>query len=265
MTTTINNDINNTNDKFTLDFLIYVIRCINDFELRRSNMPLVEYNKVIKQVNSNTYICTSCSSVIRQNHNNLQTFIWNKMFELYPEYVPEIGELKSLKYNTDFYKSIIRKNNYDGLVNLTVSIDLEIQTLRKSPTSHSDKNKEMIECLLNDVTVIRQFAKFRLFNYNEFIVTVDELKRTRINSLTLSDEVDSLVSNKKDSALETNLEGMKKSGGHNKIDIDIELAVTLTETMTMKEVADKMGVSLSTLKNKIKIYKENNNEKETIQ
>lgn len=228
-----------------IDKLIQGVFAAIDYQARR--IGISQYNLIIKSFLPNVYTCTTCGSVAAKNHNDFQVYLWNEIQKVDGRYIPTLNELKSLKYNTSFYRSMIIKNSFDMLSNLTVSIDNDIKMLRKSPVNNNDK----INDLLHDVDVIRKYIKIR-FNYKDFLKELTdkiELEKQLV-------EQEELL--KQQVEINETIKKETRGGSGKKIEGEVVYKMSL-EGKTLQNIADELDVNKSTVSKAISKYKKDNN------
>lgn len=236
-----------------IDKLIQGLLASVDYQARRVNIQ--QYNLVIKSFLPNVSTCSTCSSVAAKNHNDFQVYLWNEIEKVDKRYIPTLDELKSLKYNTPFYRSMIVKNSFDMLSNLTVSMDNDVKMLRKSPVN-SNKNQQMIDDLLHDVDVIRKYIKVR-YNYSEFLKELADKIQQEEEQLIKSKLIEEAKLNEEVKEVETSK--IETRGGSGKKIDGKEVYLMNIEGKSVSQIADELGVNKSTVSKAISKYKKDNN------
>lgn len=237
-----------------IDKLIQGVFAAIDYQARR--IGISQYNLIIKSFLPNVYTCTTCGSVAAKNHNDFQVYLWNEIQKVDERYIPTLDELKSLKYNTSFYRSMIIKNSFDMLSNLTVSIDNDIKMLRKSPVNNNDK----INDLLHDVDVIRKYIKIR-FNYKDFLKELTdkiELEKQLVEQAKKQIENNIVINQTKLIELDETIKKETRGGSGKKIEGEVVYKMSL-EGKTLQNIADELDVNKSTVSKAISKYKKDNN------
>lgn len=242
-----------------IDKLIQGLLASVDYQARR--VSIQQYNLVIKSFLPNVSTCSTCSSVAMKNHNDFQVYLWNEIEKVDKRYIPTLDELKSLKYNTLFYRSMIIKNSFDMLSNLTVSMDNDIKMLRKSPVN-SDKNQQMIDDLLYDVDVIRKYIKIR-YNYSEFLKELADKIQQEEEQLINAKLIEEAKLNEESKLIEETKEidipKIETRGGSGKKIEGKEVYLMNVEGKSVSQIADELGVNKSTVSKAISKYKKDNN------